>query len=173
MGLMTGAAMCQLEDDDDDDAARIDSGGGGSGAVVVVGGGGGGGGTNFGRFAGRRLSFAIFGSVLEGKFEVKSNAQNDMIFCGITTCSYVEIGRYLRPSLRVACRAGVPPRLVRGHRAEKHQEGIKTYRALPEIYNYLHSCLHLTTGLGKKVVPRLRELVPCGQRESGGGIHTT
>ena len=29
------------------------------------------------------------------------------------------------------------------------------------------------TGLGKRVVPRLRELAPCGQRESGGGIHAT
>ena len=29
------------------------------------------------------------------------------------------------------------------------------------------------TGLGKRVVPRLRELGPSGQRESGGGIHTT
>ena len=27
------------------------------------------------------------------------------------------------------------------------------------------------TGLGQRVVPRLRELAPCGQRESGGGIH--
>ena len=32
---------------------------------------------------------------------------------------------------------------------------------------------HLCTGLGKRVVPRLRELAPSGQRESGGGIHTT
>ena len=31
----------------------------------------------------------------------------------------------------------------------------------------------LSTGLGKKVVPRLRELAPCSQRESGGGIHAT
>ena len=30
-----------------------------------------------------------------------------------------------------------------------------------------------STGLGKRVVPRLRELVPRGQRESGGGIHAT
>ena len=29
------------------------------------------------------------------------------------------------------------------------------------------------TGLGKRVVPRLRELAPRGQRESGGGIHAT
>ena len=29
------------------------------------------------------------------------------------------------------------------------------------------------TELGKIVVPRLRELVPRGQRESGGGIHAT
>ena len=29
------------------------------------------------------------------------------------------------------------------------------------------------TGLGKKVVPRLRELAPRGQRESGSGIHVT
>ena len=28
-------------------------------------------------------------------------------------------------------------------------------------------------GWGKKVVPRFRELVPRGQRESGGGIHAT
>ena len=33
----------------------------------------------------------------------------------------------------------------------------------------IHSC----TGLGKRVVPRLRELVPCGQRESEGVIHAT
>ena len=32
---------------------------------------------------------------------------------------------------------------------------------------------HVITGLGKRVVPRLRELAPCGQRESGSGIHTT
>ena len=30
-----------------------------------------------------------------------------------------------------------------------------------------------STGLGKRVVPRLRELVPCSQRESGGRIHAT
>ena len=29
------------------------------------------------------------------------------------------------------------------------------------------------TALGKRVVPRLRELAPSGQRESGGGIHAT
>ena len=29
------------------------------------------------------------------------------------------------------------------------------------------------TGLGKRVVPRLRELAPRGQREPGGGIHAT
>ena len=29
------------------------------------------------------------------------------------------------------------------------------------------------TGLGKRVVPRLRDLAPRGQRESGGGIHAT
>ena len=29
------------------------------------------------------------------------------------------------------------------------------------------------TGLGKRVVPRLRELVLHGQRESGGRIHAT
>ena len=27
------------------------------------------------------------------------------------------------------------------------------------------------TELGERTVPRLRELAPCGQRESGGGIH--
>ena len=32
---------------------------------------------------------------------------------------------------------------------------------------------YLYTGMGKKVVPRLRELAPRGQRESGGGIHAT
>ena len=31
----------------------------------------------------------------------------------------------------------------------------------------------VNTGLGKRVVPRLRELTPCGQRESGGRIHAT
>ena len=30
-----------------------------------------------------------------------------------------------------------------------------------------------STGLGKRVVPRLRELAPHSQRESGGGIHAT
>ena len=30
-----------------------------------------------------------------------------------------------------------------------------------------------STGLGKRVVPRLRELASRGQRESGGGIHAT
>ena len=30
-----------------------------------------------------------------------------------------------------------------------------------------------STGVGKRVVPRLRELAPSGQRESGGGIHAT
>ena len=29
------------------------------------------------------------------------------------------------------------------------------------------------TGMGERVVPRLRELAPCGQREAGGGIHAT
>ena len=29
------------------------------------------------------------------------------------------------------------------------------------------------TGLGKRVIPRLRELAPRGQRKSGGGIHAT
>ena len=29
------------------------------------------------------------------------------------------------------------------------------------------------TGLGKRVVPRLREFAPHSQRESGGGIHAT
>ena len=29
------------------------------------------------------------------------------------------------------------------------------------------------TGLGKRVVPRLRELAHHGQRETGGGIHAT
>ena len=32
---------------------------------------------------------------------------------------------------------------------------------------------HLSTGLGKRKVPRLLELAPRGQRESGGGIHAT
>ena len=32
---------------------------------------------------------------------------------------------------------------------------------------------YLYTGMAKKVVPRLRELAPRGQRESGGGIHAT
>ena len=31
----------------------------------------------------------------------------------------------------------------------------------------------LTTELGKRVVPKLRELAPRSQRESGGGIHAT
>ena len=31
----------------------------------------------------------------------------------------------------------------------------------------------VNTGLGNIVVPRLRELAPGGQRESGGGIHAT
>ena len=35
------------------------------------------------------------------------------------------------------------------------------------------SVKEIHTGLGKIVVPRLRELAPCGQRESGGGIHAT
>ena len=30
-----------------------------------------------------------------------------------------------------------------------------------------------STGLGKRVVSRLRELAPHGKRESGGGIHAT
>ena len=30
-----------------------------------------------------------------------------------------------------------------------------------------------TTGLGERVVPRLRERAPCGQREPGDGIHAT
>ena len=34
---------------------------------------------------------------------------------------------------------------------------------------YLFDC----TGVGKRMVPRLRELAPHGQRESGGGIHAT
>ena len=29
------------------------------------------------------------------------------------------------------------------------------------------------TRLGKRVIPRLLELAPCGQRESGVGIHAT
>ena len=32
---------------------------------------------------------------------------------------------------------------------------------------------HHCTGLGKRVVPRLRELAPEGQSESGGGSHAT
>ena len=62
MGLMTGAAMCQLEDE-----ACIDSGGGGGGGAAVVGGGGGGGGggTGFACSGGRRVSFAILGSVFK------------------------------------------------------------------------------------------------------------
>lgn len=47
MGLMTGAAMCQLWDEADG------AGGSGAGGAIVGGGGGGGGGTDFGCFAGR------------------------------------------------------------------------------------------------------------------------
>ena len=34
-------------------------------------------------------------------------------------------------------------------------------------------CITTHTGLRKRVVPRLRKLVPRDQRESGGGVHTT
>ena len=33
--------------------------------------------------------------------------------------------------------------------------------------------LHLSTGIGKKVGPKLRELAPRGQGEPGGGIRAT
>ena len=32
---------------------------------------------------------------------------------------------------------------------------------------------YISTGLGKRVVPRFFELAPRGQRESGSGIHAT
>ena len=42
-------------------------------------------------------------------------------------------------------------------------------------YHHVHSVVLKIqhTGLGKRVVPRLRELAPRGERESGGGIHAT
>ena len=49
------------------------------------------------------------------------------------TCSNIEIGRYLRATLRVASHAGVPPRLVRGRRAEEDKERIETHKTLPEM----------------------------------------
>ena len=45
---------------------------------------------------------------------------------------------------------------------------------VPETKHGLVSkCFKNRTALGKRVVHRLRELVPRGQRESGGGIHPT
>ena len=39
--------------------------------------------------------------------------------------------------------------------------------------NMTETNLPFYAGLGKRVVPRLLELAPCGQRESGGRIHAT
>ena len=73
IGLMTGAAICQLEDDEagggaedaEDAAAGIAFGGG---DLMGCGGGGGGGfgATILGRMFGRRLSFSILGPILKG-----------------------------------------------------------------------------------------------------------
>ena len=49
------------------------------------------------------------------------------------TCSNIEIGRYLRATLRVASHAGVPSRLFRGRRAEEDKERIETHKTLPEM----------------------------------------
>ena len=69
MGLITGAAMCQLEADDAIGAGRAAAGGGGGGgggfggALVGGGGGGGGGAADLGCSIGRRLCFAMVAPV--------------------------------------------------------------------------------------------------------------
>ena len=42
-----------------------------------------------------------------------------------------------------------------------------------EVEGHQAAARHTLTGMGKRIVPRLRELATRGQRESGGGIHAT
>ena len=44
---------------------------------------------------------------------------------------------------------------------------------LPTEHQLTSPKVHIDTGMGKRVGPRLRELAPRGQRESGGGNHAT
>ena len=65
--------------------------------------------------------------------------------------------------------------LARGGQGEGSRNLVLTFLSLLHVVEvFLRSIsLPISTGLGKKVVPRLRELAPRGQRESGGEIHAT